>query len=1091
MLKKSLLAASLALAAAAQAAPTQLLRQPTLSASQLAFVHGGDLWVAARDGSQPRRLTSHAAPEFAPRFSPDGQHIAYSATIEGNTDVYVLPVQGGTARRLTWHPGPDVVSGWSADGRSVLFASPREVLNGRSNQLHEVPLEGGFERKLMEAQAFEGRWSPDGKQLAIRPWRAAHGNTAGWRRHRGGSTPPIWVIEPATQRWFEIPHANATDHSPVWVGQTVVFISDRSEGAANLFAFDATTQTLRQLTHETVWDVSAVDAQGQTLVYEVGGQLKTLELGGGAGRTLAIELPVEGPRVQWKDAGRALTGAQLSTSGRRLLVSARGEVFSLPIKDGAPRNLTQSSGVREKDALWSPDGQRVAYLSDAPGRRHQLVLRSQTGEGAAETRLLPADDYFTLLRWSPDGQRLLLQDQRLNLYSLALNAPGSALQKIATSPRRGSFDAEFSPDGRFVAFVLRGANHLGRIWLHELATGRQVAVTDPLVHAEAPVFSRKGEWLFFSASTNAGPTRVGLDMSTQERPLRAGLFAAVLAADGASPLPPKLGDEEAPKPKPEAKLEPKADAKAQTKPEPKAIRVDFEGLAQRIVALPVAERDNEALAVAHEGSLWFLDRRQPGVTRELGEEQGPPPADLYRFDFEERKAKLVRAGVQGFSLSGDGKKLLIQAGRGKLEIAEASDKLDAKPIDLAALRTRIDPRAEWQQIFDETWWMQKAFFYDPALHGLDWEAVYRRYRPLLDHVQRREDLNDLLMEMIGELQVGHNRVGGGDGYSDTRVPVGLLGADFGFEQGRWRLKTVHQGDPWNPNLKAPLAQPGQAARVGEYLLAVNGQELSGTTNLYQLLEHQVGQPVSLTLAADPEGKQARRQLLVQPIASEAALRQWSWVERNRQQVEKLSGGRIAYVYLPDTAGGGFSHFNRQFFAQSDKPALIVDDRRNSGGQAANYVTELLGRPHLGSWKDRDGLLFHTPGSAIDGPKAMLIDQDAGSGGDFLPYAFKRLGLGPLIGKRTWGGLIGISANPPLIDGGALVVPYFRFFTPEGEWRIENEGVAPDQDVNLDPAAVNAGRDPQLEAAVADVLKRLKGWKSARPDQAPAPAALGR
>lgn len=568
--------------------------------------------------------------------------------------------------------------------------------------------------------------------------------------------------------------------------------------------------------------------------------------------------------------------------------------------------------------------------------------------------------------------------------------------------------------------------------------------------------------------------------------MRSGLFAAVLAADGASPLAPKAGDEDGSKP--EAKPETKPEAKPETKAV-NPIRVDVEGLSQRIVALPVPERDNEALAVAHDGALWFQDRRQPGTSRENGDEPRPP-VDLYRFDFEERKLKLVRSGIAGFELSPDGKKLLIHAGRGKLEIADANEKAEAKPIDLSALRTRVEPRAEWRQIFDETWWMEKAFFYDPGMHGLDWDGVYQRYLPLLAHVQRREDLNDLLVDLIGELQVGHNRIGGGDVHAETRVPVGLLGADFAFENGRWRFKKIHQGDAWNPQLKAPLAVPGQSARVGDYLLAVNGQDLSGRTNLYQLLEQQVGQQVTLTLAADAEGKGSRK-IVVQPIASESELRQWTWVEHNRQRVDKLSGGRIAYVYLPDTGSGGYTQFNRQFFAQSDKAAVIVDDRRNSGGQAANYITELLGRPHLGSWKDRDGLVWHTPGSAIDGPKAMLIDQDAGSGGDFLPYAFKRLGLGPLIGKRTWGGLIGISANPPLIDGGSLVVPFFRFYTPDGEWRIENEGTAPDQDVDLDPAGVNAGRDSQLEAAVVDVMKRLPAWKPVRRDQAPAMPGLGK
>ncbi len=520
------------------------------------------------------------------------------------------------------------------------------------------------------------------------------------------------------------------------------------------------------------------------------------------------------------------------------------------------------------------------------------------------------------------------------------------------------------------------------------------------------------------------------------------------------------------------------------------MRVDVEGLQQRIVALPVAERNYDSLAVAADGALFYLEHRQPGASRELPANAGNPDGDLYRFDFEERKSKLLKSGLAGYDLSPDGKKLLLQGGRGKLEIADANDKADAKPIDVSGLRMKVDPRAEWKQIFDETWWMEKEYFYDPGLHGLDWDGIYKRYLPMLSHVQRREDLNDLLVEMIGELQVGHNRVGGGDVHQEASVAVGLLGADFEISEGHYRIKKVYAGDRWNPFLKAPLAVPGAGAKAGEFLLAVNGHKLDASTNLYSLLENQVGKQLTLTVASDAAGK-GSREVVVEPIGNEAGLRQWDWIERNRQYVQQKSGGKIAYVYMPDTGAGGYQYFNRMFFPQIDKQALIVDDRRNGGGQAANYVTELLNRPYLASWKDRDGLVFDTPGGAIYGPKAMLIDQDAGSGGDFMPYSFKRVGLGPLIGKRTWGGLIGISINPNLIDGGNLVVPYFRFYTPEGEWRIENEGVAPDIDVELDPAAVNKGQDTQLDAAIANVLKRLESWKPIQRHVPPAPATLGK
>jgi len=1118
-------ASSAASVAAPAPAVTMLLREPAVSARHLAFVYGGDLWIANRDGSQPRRLAGHAAPEFAPRFSPDGQWIAFSAGYDGNTDVYVIAASGGQPRRLTWHPSADQVTGWSADGRRVLFASNREVLNTRSKQLFEVALEGGFEQKVMEAVAYEGVWSPDGTRLAYRPNGAAYSGPSGWRQSRGGTTPPIWILDPKGKTWEQIPHVNATDSNPIWMGDEVVFISDRNDGAANLFAFHTRTKALRQLTRETVWDVRSADGRDGRIVYEAGGQLKEIGLEGGTARILSIALnePSNEARVQWKDAARTVTKAALSATGKRAVISARGEVFTVPVKDGVVRNLTQTSGVREKDAIWSPDGQQVAYVSDEPGMRHQVVIRDQLGDQAANkpTRkiLLPEVGYYTLLDWSPDGARLVLQDNHLNLYQLPLSGPQSGrLAKIDTSERRAGFDVSFSPDGRYLAYTVVGKNFFSQVRIVDFQTGQQQTVTDGLSHANLPAFSTKGDVLFFAASINSGPAQVGLDMSTQERSLRMGLYAAVLCADGKSPLEPKAGDEEGKDGKGKAdetkdadkeagksdkgeksdkadkdakadKSDKKDDAK-DVKPKAKPVRIDFAGLKDRIVGLPVATARYDDLGVADDGALFYLERKQPGVSIDAEGGNGRK-GDLYRFDFEEKKAKLVKPQVEDYSLSPDGKKLLLNLGGGRLEIADAREKVDTKSIDLSGLKTRIDPRAEWRQIFDETWWMEKEFFYDPKLHGLDWQGVYQRYAPLVAGVQRREDLNDLLVEMIGELQVGHNRVGGGDVVQEARVAVGLLGADFSFENGKYRIKKIFKGDRWDPYLKAPLAAPGLGVKEGDYLLAVNGQPVDGTHNLYQQLENTVGKQVQLTVSANAGGQGARR-VTVEPISTESRLRQWAWIDHNREEVDRLSGGRIAYVYMPDTAGPGFQHFNRMFFAQVDKPGLIVDDRRNGGGQAANYVTELLNRAYLGSWKDRDGLIYDTPAGAIYGPKAMLIDQDAGSGGDFMPYAFKRTGLGPLIGKRTWGGLIGISANPSLIDGGFLVVPFFRFFTPEGEWRIENEGVSPDIDVDLDPVAVNAGRDVQLEAAVANVMERLKTWQPIQRTVAPPmPTQLGK
>ncbi len=1100
-------------AAAGHAQQTLLLSQPALSKDRLAFVYAGDLWVADRAGRNPQRLTSHPASEFSPRFSPDGEWIAYSATYDGNTDVYVISVHGGQPKRLTWHPRVDLVNGWSVDGKRVLFSSPREVNNARSNQLYEVSIDGGFEKKVMEAQVYEGVWSDDGRKIAYVPYRKGHAGVAGWRQNRGGATPPVWIVDPAAGTWEKIPHVNASDYSPQWAGADVVFISDRNDGAANVFRYSSSTKALVQLTKETVWDAKSVSVYGQRAVYDAGGRIKEIDLTTGAVSEIAVSIAPQAlqARPQWKDASQTTTSARLSATGKRVVVSARGEIFTVPVKDGSVRNLTGTSGVREKDGLWSPDGKRVAYLSDGGQLRHSLVIVDQAGLDKPQSFPL-GPSYYSLLEWSPDGKLIVFQDNHLSLYSIALEgANKGAVKKIDTSKRRGQFSVAISQDSRWLAYSVIIDNYLSQIRIHEFATGKNTPVTDGLSNADNPVFAGS-DYLYFTASINAGPAAVGLDLSSQERPVRDGLYALVLAADGKSPLAPRTGDEEEKKDPPKegatdpakadasksdaAKEAPKADpakpdaAKPAAPKGPKPVKIDFAGLQDRVVALPVAERNYDSLKVASDGALFWLERRAPGVSNEPPEAESSGSGELYRFNFEDRKAKSIKQGVQSLDISADGKKLLLRYNRGKLEIADANEKLDAKPIDTSGVTALIDPREEWKHIFNETWWMEKEFFYDAGLHGLDWEAVKKRYEPLLAHVQRREDLNELLREMIGEFQVAHNYINGGDEFRERPTSTGVLGADFSVEHNRYRIKTIYRADRWNPFMRAPLGVAGLGVKEGDYILAVNGRNLTAADNLYAFLENTANKQVTLSIGGDPTGKGAKN-IVVQPAANDLALRQWHWVEKNRQTVQDKTGGRVAYVYLPDTAGDGYKHFNRMFFAQVDKDAIIVDDRRNGGGQAANYVTDILSRKYLAGWKDRDGLTFETPGGAIYGPKAMLIDQDAGSGGDFLPYAFKRHGLGPLIGKRTWGGLIGIAANPPLIDGGNLTVPYFRFFTPDREWRVENEGVAPDIEVELDPIAVNQGRDTQLEAAIANVMERLKTEKPIERKNPPPAATLGR
>jgi tricorn protease len=1121
-------------AGAADDAETRLLRQPAVSKDHLAFVYAGDIWMSDRDGRHPTRITAHPASEFAPHFSPDGNWIAFSAAYDNNIDVYVVSASGGQPRRLTWHPSADLVTGWSPDGKRVLFVSDREVDNSRSGQLFEVPLEGGYERKIMKAVAVEGAWSPDGKRMAYRPYTLAYTGISGWRQHRGGDTPPLWIIDPVSGALEKIPHVNASDRDPMWIGNDIAFISDRNDNAANLFLYDAQTHAVRQLTHETQWDVRNAGAYDHTIVYEVGGQLKSIDVSSGQIQPIPIHLALQAiqARPQWKDANRYITSACLSTTGKRVLITARGDVFSVPVKDGAVRNLTATSGVREADALWSGDGQRVAYLSDEGGAQALLVRDAVGLEKPVRHALNRASDkpaYFTLLDWSPDGRRVVFEDNHLHLYSMELKTDSITL--IDTSKRRIGFKTTVSPDGQWIAYTVVGDNYLARVKLFNFATGQGAELADKFIQTDDPVFGGS-DLLYFTASIDAGPSRSGLDMSTQERPLRKAIYAAVLAADGHSPLPPKSGDEELPGKGKDTQHKDDADKahpadkdskdEADTGRPPykdgrhdaeenktrlavrahpgerynqpvKPTRIDLAGLSQRFVPIPVAERNYDRLVVAADGALFYLSRKQPGSSQEP---PAPTPnrgadADLYRYSFEDRSEKQLRSSLIDVTASADRKKLLLVLGENQFDVADAAEKLDAKPVELNGLRMLVDPRQEWQQIFDEVWRMEQAYFYDPNMHGLDWRAVRARYEPLLKFVQRREDLSELLIEMIGELQVGHNRTGGGDIHLERPAGIGLLGADFKVEKGLYRIEKIYRGDRWNPFLVSPLTAAGVNVAEGDYILAINGHPLDATVNIFSLLENTVDKQVSLTVSRDGTTG-ASRTVTVIPTGSETGLRQWDWVARNQEYVERRSGGKIAYVYLPDTADNGYAFFNRMFFAQVDHDALIVDDRRNGGGQAANYILEVLNRKYLSGWKDRDGLVFNTPAGAIYGPKAMLIDQDAGSGGDYLPYTFRYLGLGKLIGTRTWGGLIGISANPPLIDGAFLTVPFFRMYTPASEWRVENEGVAPDVEVDLDPAMVNAGTDNQLDAAIANVLEQLKTAKTVPLKSAPPyPTQLGK
>ncbi len=1085
MLAAALLTSSMfATPLSAQAQETKLLRDPALSDTAMAFVYAGDIWIANTDGSNPRRLTSHPGDERDPIFSPDGTKIAFTADYDGNDDVFVIAADGGQPQRLTWHPGADTAVDWAPGGNAVAMVSAREVRSGRSGQLYHVGLNGGLPTKISEAVVNNGSYDESGRIFTNVPWRSGNSNLTGgvngWRGYRGGVTPSLQLIDFDADTVTTIPGDRTTEFDPEWMDGKLYFLSDRWNTRSNIFSYDPASGEMAQLTQSSDWDIRAITAKNGQIVYEAGGVFHRYDVASGDTSRLPISLTADLPARQpiWKNVSEQMTAAALSPSGKRVAVTARGEVFTVPTDKGATRNISQSSSVRDYSAIWSEDGTELAYITD-DGKSQVLKIEDQSGIKPVRSIAL-GSDFYQLIGWGNDGKHIVYASNTVKLMGMDV-ATGVSWQ-IATSPRRtGDFDATMSSEGPWIAYVTRGANVNGELQLYNLDTRRSYSVTQGLADVGSPVFSKDGKLLFFTASTNAGAVYGGLDMTTQDRPYRAGLYAAVLEADGESPLAPVLANEEAEKDS-DASEEKDKDEKSS------GVVVDPNNLIRRIVSLPVPEAAYNSLATAKDGSLFYVSREQAGVA--TGPGSGQENARLMRFDFEEREASQVGKGIVSVSTNAAGDKLLLQKADNSLMTADAGEKLEPEGVKMSGVRMLVDPLAEWKQIFGDVYRMEQAYFYDPNLHGLDWAGVRAKFEPFLPHLGRREDLNELLVEMAGEMGVGHNYIGGGDVYDNSSASPGLLGADIAVENGRYRIKRIYTGEQWNPFLAAPLSAPGVDVKEGDYIIAINGQPLTATDNIYAALSGSAGSQLALTVAASPTGP--RRTSTVEPTGNERALRLWSWIEDNRKRVDEATNGRVAYVYMPNTADAGYTFFNRMYFAQTDKDALILDERSNGGGQAANYIIDILSRNWLAGWKDREGTMdWSTPGGAIYGPKVMLIDQDAGSGGDWMPYAFRESGLGTLIGTRTWGGLIGISANPGLIDGGFLTVPFFRFYDTDGRYTIENEGVAPDIRVELDPIALQRGVDTQLETAISTVLQQLEDYESPVKPAPPFPTEVGK
>jgi len=1086
----AVLAGSLAPRAIVADDETLLLRFPTISRDHVAFVYAGDLWVAPRAGGDARRLTTHDGYESNPTFSPDGRLVAFSGSYDGNTDVYVVPAEGGAPRRLTWHPGADLVRGFTPDGRSVAFRTQRDAFSVRSGRHFTVPVEGGFPEPMILPVAERGAFSPDGERYAYTPITDAFGT---WKRYRGGQTTPIWIFDFDTHEIEEIPHENASDTFPMWIGDTVYFLSDRN-GVMNLFAYDTQAGSVRQATRHGQYDIRSASAGDGVIVYEQRGRLHLFDPATNRSETLKIRVRGDLPhaRPQYAEGRRFIRNFDLSPSGVRAVFEVRGEIVTVPAKKGDARFLTESSGVHDRDPSWSPDGKHVAWFHDGTGE-YGLVVGRQ--DGKEEPRRIPLGEpsFYYAPRWSPDSERILFTDKRLNLSYVDLESEEVVHVDTDTydHPAR-SLDPTWSADSRYIAYTKRLDNHLHALFVYDTETRETHQVTDGLSDARYPAFSRDGEHLYFAASTNLALSAGWLDLSSYGRQPLYGLYVALLDADASSPFA-KESDEEPfeegdgsegneAKKEGESKEGEQAAPGASKADEKGAI--DFEGIERRILAIPgIASGAYASLQSAKEGRLFYLDRpATPGAP------PGAAAGTLWAFDLSSRKTSQFLSGVAGYRVSAKGDKLIYAAPANRYGIVPTAGK--ASPgqgsLDVASLRVRVHPREEWRQIFEEAWRIERDFFYDPGMHGANWSAIREKYRPFVEHVGHRAQLNFLLAEMIGELVVGHAYVGGGDTPSTESVPGGLLGADVALDDdGYYRIEKIYSGHNWNPSLRAPLTEPGVDVREGDYVLAVDGEPLRAPSSFFAPFERKAGRRVELLVNDRPAEEGARRETVV-PIPSERMLRVRDWIERNRRIVDERSEGRLAYVYMPDTSSGGFTAFNRDYFAGIGRHGAVIDERYNGGGFAADYVIDLLDRPLMSYWVTREGKPFTTPNAAIFGPKVMIINEYSSSGGDAMPYYFRQRGLGPLVGTRTWGGLVGIYDYPVLVDGGFLTAPRVAIVSPEGEFVVENEGVAPDHEVPMTPKEVIAGRDPQLERAIELCLERLEATERPELDLDPYP-----
>ena len=1078
-------AAGAAMPASAQ---TKLLRFPDIHGDRVVFSYAGDLWLASTEGGLAARLTAHPGLELFPRFSPDGSRIAFTGQYDGDEQVYVIPASGGVPRQLTYYParGPlaprwgydNQVYDWSPDGRAVLFRSLRYSTDLSDSRLFLASADGGLPVPLPMPESGAGDLSPDGTRVVYSP---LFRDFRTWKRYEGGWAQELYIFDRETHVVERVTTHRRADRDPMWIGNAIYFTSDR-DGTLNLYSYDLASRETTQLTDSDTWDVRWPGDDGaDRIVYELNGELRIYSIREGASRPISITVPDDGlaMRPARVSAADLIEDAALSPQGERALFVARGDVFSAPIENGPTRNLTRSSSAHDKWARWSPDGRRIAYVSDATGE-DEIWLVAQDGSGEPEQLTTGGQAMLYAPAWSPTGKHLAYGDKDGKLFVIDVETKETV--EVADEARGPLRDYAWSPRGGYLAFSMTDPTEFSSIWVWSLADRTLQRITDELFHQWNPAWDPDGDYLYYLSDRQFAPQLGSFEWNyLVDR--ETGIYALALRKDVQHPLPPE-SDEVEVTGGDDAADEADADAEGAEGEgddaggdgdgdgdEEDAIAIDFDGLSRRVVRLPVTFDNLVGLSGA-DGGVFFIR----GGAQYYGRGGDVPPA-LQRFTFEDRETTTIAEGISGYAVSRDGEKVLVRAGGGWNVYPAGGG--DATSVSTRGLMVDRVPAAEWAQIFD--------FFYVENMHGYDWKALRDRYRPLLEHVAHRSDLNYVIGEMVAELNVSHAYIAGGDWETPDRPDVALPGAIFELDAAsdRYRIAEIFAGHNEEPRYRAPLTEIGVDAGVGDYVLAIDGEELLGADNPYRMLLHRADRPVRLTLNAEPTFD-GSREVTFTPVTEERSLRYLDEVEANRRKVSEMTGGRVGYLHIPDMGAQGIQEFVKWFYGQVRKEGLVIDVRGNGGGNVSQMLIERLGRRVLGTSFART---YDTPGTypavAFHGHLVCILDEDSASDGDIFPYRFREAGLGPLIGKRSWGGVIGITSHGPLLDGGSVNVPQFGTNGADGSWVVENVGVEPDIEVENDPRSVIAGRDPQLERAVEEVLRMMREDPKALPER-PAP-----